>query len=56
MNPVPRETDDETKKAIEEYLANGGEIQYIPAGKRSEDIDYKGGFYGRKKKKKKEEE
>ena len=46
-----RKTDDESQKAIDEFLANGGKIQYIPAGQRSEEIDYKGGFYGRKKKK-----
>ena len=52
MNPVPRDTDDESKKAIEEFLAKGGKIQYFDYGKRSEEIDYKGGsFYGKKKKK-----
>ena len=56
MNPVPRETDDESKKAIEEFLANGGKIQYIPAGQRSEEIDYKGGYYTKRKKKKEEKE
>ena len=56
MNPVPRSHDDETQKAIDEYLAKGGKITYCPDSARTEDIDYKGGgFYGRKKKKKSEE-
>ena len=50
MNPVPRENDDETQKAIDEYLAKGGKITYCPPGQRSEDIDIKGGYYKRKKK------
>lgn len=55
MNPPPRETDKETQKAIEEFLAKGGKIKVCPPGQRTEDIDYKGGFYGRKKKKAKKE-
>ena len=45
----PKETDIETQKAIEDFLAKGGKIQYFEAGARTEDIEYKGGFYGRKK-------
>ena len=51
MNPVPRDTDYETKKAIEEFLAKGGEIQYFKYGERSEQVQHSSGFYGRKKKK-----
>ena len=51
MNPVPRQTDDETQKAIDEYLAKGGKITKCPTGMRSEEIDTKGGYYKRKKKK-----
>lgn len=54
MNPSPREEDDEAKKAMEEFLANGGKIQHIPYGQRSENIETTGGFYGRKKKPKQE--
>ena len=56
MNPVPRQTDDEMKKAIADYLGNGGEVTQCPPNKRSEEIDFKGGFYTRRKKKKEEKE
>jgi len=46
-----RNTDEESQKAIDEFLAKGGKIQKIPTGQRSEEIDYKGSFYGKKKKK-----
>lgn len=46
-----RDIDDKSQKAIDEFLAKGGKIQQIPTGQRSEEIDYKGGFYGKKKKK-----
>ena len=56
MNPSPRETDDESQKAIDEFLAKGGKIQYCKPGERSEEIEYTGGFYQRRKKKKEAEE
>jgi len=43
-----------TKEQLQEYLDKGGTITKCPEGARTEDIDYKGGFYGRKKKKKEE--
>ena len=46
-----RDIDDKSQKAIDEFLAKGGKIQKIPTGQRSEEIDYKGSFYGKKKKK-----
>ena len=54
MNPPPRDTDDETKKAIEEFLAKGGKIQYFEAGERTENLEFRHSFYGSKKKKKEE--
>ena len=54
MNPTPRETDDETKKAVEEFLAKGGKIQQCEPFARTENLEVKGGFYGRKPKKKEE--
>ena len=51
MNPVPRETDDESKKAIEDFLAKGGKIQYFEYGEHSEAVNYTAGFYGKKNKK-----
>jgi hypothetical protein len=43
-----------TKEQLEEFLANGGTITKCEPGARTEDIEYTGGFYGRKKKKAKE--
>ena len=55
MNPTPRETDDETKRLMDEFLKNGGKITQCEPFARTEDIQIKGGFYGRKKKKKETE-
>jgi len=55
MNPTPRKTDEATQSAIDEWLAKGNEIEKIPYGKRTENLEIKGGFYGRKPKKKEEE-
>ena len=47
---------DVTEKMLQEFFDRGGTITVCPPGKRTEDIDYKGGgFYGRKKKKKADE-
>lgn len=54
MNPTPRETDDETKRLMDEYLAKGGKITQCKPFERTEDLQVKGGFYGRKPKKKEE--
>jgi hypothetical protein len=56
MTPVPRDTDDESKKAIEEYIKNGGTVTVCPPNERTENIEYTGGFYQRRKKKKEAEE
>ena len=48
------ETEDD--RLVQEYLKNGGKITYYEAGQRSEEIDYKGGFYARRKKKKEAKE
>ena len=55
MNPTPRKTDEESTKAVEEFLKNGGKITHCEPFARTEDIQIKGGFYGRKKKKKEPE-
>ena len=55
MNPTPRQTDEESKKAIEEFLKNGGVIEQCKPFARTENLEIKGGFYGRKPKKKEEE-
>ena len=54
MNPTPRKVDNETQKAIDEFLAKGGKIQKLPYGKRTENLDEIVSFYGRKKKSKKD--
>jgi|OM-RGC.v1.036535794 hypothetical protein len=56
MTPVPKDTDDETKRLVQEYLDKGGKITQFESGQRSEEIDFKGGFYQRRKKKKEEKE
>jgi|TARA_B110000977_G_C10862797_1_gene410454 hypothetical protein len=56
MTPVPKETDSETKRLIQDYLDKGGKITQFQSGLRSEEIDFKGGFYQRRKKKKEEKE
>ena len=52
MNPTPRKTDEESTKAVEEFLKKGGKITQCEPFARTENIEIKGGFYGRKKKKK----
>ena len=52
MNPVPRELTIEDKELIEQYLKDGGAITKGISGQQTEDIEYKGGFYGNRKKKK----
>jgi hypothetical protein len=54
MNPTPRKTDDDSQRAIDEFLAKGGKIQQCNAFERSEELNFTGGFYGRKPKKKEE--
>ena len=54
MNPTPREIDDEAQKAIDEFLAKGGVIEQCKPFARTENLETKGGFYGRKPKKKEE--
>jgi len=48
---MTRDTDEDSKKAIEEYLAKGGKITYCEPYERTEEITYTAGFYGKKKKK-----
>jgi hypothetical protein len=50
MNPVPRKISQEDQQLVDEYLKNGGKINVQEKFKRTEDIAYTGGFYGRKKK------
>ncbi len=56
MTPEPKDTDSETKRLVQEYLDNGGKSTHYASGERSEEIDFKGGFYQRRKKKKEEKE
>jgi len=55
LNPTPRKTDDESKRLMDEFLEKGGKIKYCKPFARTEDLEVKGGFYGRKPKKKEEE-
>ena len=55
MNPVSRTIDSESQKLIDEYLEKGGKITQCPPMARSQEIDFKGGFYKRRKAKKEED-
>ena len=44
-----------TEEQLQEFLDKGGKIQYFKFGERTEDINYKGGFYNNKKKKQENE-
>jgi len=44
-----------TEKQLQEFLDKGGKIQYCEPFARTENIEVKGGFYGRKPKKKESE-
>ncbi len=37
MTPVPKDTDDETKRLVQEYLDKGGKITQFESGQRSEE-------------------
>jgi len=50
MNPVPRKLETEDDILIKKYLKNGGEITYGKKYARSEEVEFKGGFYGNRKK------
>tara|TARA_B100001094_G_scaffold25206_1_gene21075 strand:- start:244 stop:414 length:171 start_codon:yes stop_codon:yes gene_type:complete len=43
-----------TEKELQEYLEKGGKITVLPSGARTENVVFKGGFYGRKPTKKEE--
>lgn len=51
MNPVSRKHDPETQKLIDEWLKNNKPTVYN-YNQRSETVEIKKGFYGKKKKKK----
>ena len=44
-----------TEEQLQEYLDKGGTITKCPPGARTEEVEYKGGFYGKKKPKEKKE-
>ena len=56
MNPVSRSLTDEEQKLVDEYIKNGGKITVGVSGKRTEDIEFKGGFYTKRKKQKEEKD
>jgi hypothetical protein len=41
-----------TEEQLQEYLDKGGKITKCPPGARTEDLEFKSSFYGRKPKKK----
>lgn len=50
MNPVPRKLSEEEQNLVEAFLKNGGTVTQCEKFKQSENVEYTGGFYGRKKK------
>jgi hypothetical protein len=48
IEPIDERTHDEM---VAEFLANGGKVQVLEPYARSENVEYKGGFWGRRKKK-----
>ena len=44
-----------TQEQLQEYLDKGGKITKCPSGARTENLEYKTSFYGRKPKKKEDE-
>ena len=51
MNPVGKTLDEESQRAIDEYLKKGGKITRCEPNARTENIEYTGGMWGRRKKK-----
>lgn len=51
MNPVGRMHNNTPQALIDEFLNKGGVITKCAPGERSEEIEYTGGFYGKRKKK-----
>ena len=56
MNPVSRTLSDEEKLLIDQYLKKGGKVTVGVSGQRTQDVGFKGGFYGKRKKQKEEKE
>jgi len=56
MSPVPRNKTTQENQLVQEYLNKGGEITQCESGARTENIEYKGGFYAKRRKKKEAEE
>jgi hypothetical protein len=55
MNPVGRKLDKTSQDLVDEFLKNGGKITQCEKNARTEDIEYKGGFYAKRRKKKEAE-
>jgi hypothetical protein len=55
MIPVGRQHNNTSQDLIDAFFDNGGEVITFPPGERSEEIQYTGGFYGRRKKKKEDD-
>ena len=54
MDRQPKDTG-LTEKQIQDFLDKGGKITVCEPGARTENLEVKGGFYGRKPKKKDDE-
>jgi hypothetical protein len=55
MIPVGRQHNNTPQDLIDKFFEDGGEVVKFPPGARSDEIEYTGGFYGRRKKKKEDD-
>jgi hypothetical protein len=51
MYSISRNHHNTPQNLIEEFISKGGQVKVCPVGERTEDIEYTGGFYGKRKKK-----
>ena len=55
MSPKPRNKTSEEERLVKEFLEKGGQITHCESNARTENIEYKGGFYAKRRKKKEAE-
>jgi hypothetical protein len=55
MNPVPK-GGNTSEEAMQEFLDKGGKIQKFEYGQRTENLEYKTSFYGKRPKQKEQKE
>ena len=56
MSPKPKTKTSEEERLVQEFLKKGGQMTQCESNARTENIEYKGGFYAKRRKKKEAEE